>query len=211
MPGFNSFTQAVLGNGVMFILLNCITAAGITIVRERRQNTLARLLISPVSRSTLLLGKTLGVFIIGVVQAVVIFGFGAAIGALDSQNEEATAASTAGKVVGVALVTLLLILVACAMGLIVSTLARREETAESLGVPIAIVLTALGGGMFPVERAPAAMQYIAKALPTGWAMDAYHKLLWFGEGLPSIGLHLLVLAGFAAVFFAFGASRLRWE
>jgi ABC-type multidrug transport system permease subunit len=211
MPSFNSFTQAVLGNGVMFILLNCITAAGITIVRERRQNTLARLLISPVSRPTLLLGKTLGVFFIGVVQAVVIFGFGAAIGVLDSHKEGATAADTLENVVGVAAVTLLLIVVACAMGLTVSTLARREETAESLGVPIAIVLTALGGGMFPVERAPPAMQFFARLLPSGQAMEAYHKLLWSGEGVSSIALNLLVLAGFAAVFFAIGVSRLRWE
>ncbi len=211
MPGFNSFTQAVLGNGVMFILLNCITAAGITIVRERRQNTLARLLISPISRPTLLVGKTLGVFFIGVAQALVIFGFGAAIGAMDGQNQDATARDAVGKVVGVTLVTLLLIVVACAMGLVVSTLARREETAESLGVPIAIVLTALGGGMFPVQYAPPWMQYLAKALPTGWAMDAYHKLLWFGGGLGSIGLNLLVLLGFAVVFFAIGVSRLRWE
>src|SRR5204863_6594535 len=138
-----SFSQAVLGNGVMFILLNCLTAAGITIVRERRQNTLARLLISPISRWTLLSGKLLGVFFIGVAQALVVFGFGAAIGVLDG----ATTADTIKNVVGVTLVTLLLIVVACAIGLTVSALARREETAESLGIPIAVALTAMGGGM----------------------------------------------------------------
>ncbi len=207
LPRFNSFSQAVLGNGVMFILLNCITAAGITIVRERRQNTLARLLISPISRSTLLMGKMLGVFFIGVAQALVVFGFGAALGKFDGE----TAAGTATNIVGITIITLLLIVVACAMGLTVSTLARREETAESLGVPIAIVLTALGGGMFPVERAPQWMQTVAILLPTGQAMDAYHKLIWFDQGLSAIGMNLLVLAGFAAAFFAFGVSRLRWE
>jgi ABC-type multidrug transport system permease subunit len=206
-PGFDSFSQAVTGNGVMFILLNCITAAGISVVRERRQNTLARLLISPVSRTTLLLGKMLGVFFVGVAQALVIFGFGAAMGVLDGD----TAGETTKNIVGVSLVTLLLIVVACGMGLTVSTMARREETAESLGVPIAIVLTAMGGGMFPVERGPEWMQFVAKLLPTGWAMDAYHQLLWFKGGLSSIGLHLLVLAGFAVAFFALGTRRLRWE
>jgi ABC-2 type transport system permease protein len=210
-PGFNSFSQAVLGNGVMFILLNCITAAGITIVRERRQNTLARLLIAPVSRTTLLMGKTLGVFFIGLAQAIVVFGFGAAIGVMDSQKEGATAADTMANILGVAAVTLLLIVVACAMGLTVSTLARREETAESLGVPIAIVLTAMGGGMFPIKSAPEWMQIFAKFLPSGQAMEAYHKLLWTGSDLSSIGLNLLILAGFAAAFMAFGVSRLRWE
>jgi ABC-type multidrug transport system permease subunit len=204
---FDSFTQAVLGNGVMFILLNCITMAGITIVRERRQNTLARLLISPVSRWTLLTGKMLGVFFIGLAQALVVFGFGAALRKFDGP----TTADTATNLVGIALITLLLIAMACAMGLVVSTLARREETAESLGVPIAIFLTAMGGGMFPVDRAPPWMQTLAKFLPTGQAMDAYYKLIKDHKDLSDIGPNLLVLAIFAAVFFAFGVSRLRWE
>ena len=74
-----------------------------------------------------------------------------------------------------------------------------------------VLQTALGGGMFPVERAPKWMQTVAMLLPTGQAMDAYHKLLWSNGGLSSIGLNLLILLGFAAAFFAFGVRRLRWE
>jgi len=209
VQGFNSFTQAVAGNGVMFVLLNCLTGAGIALVRERRQNTLARLLISPASRTTVLLGKLLGVFYVGLAQAVVVFGFGAvAFGIFPGGS----AADVFGNVVGVSLVTLLLILVACAMGLMISALSRREETAESVGVPIAVVLTALGGGMFPLgDNSPAFLRTIALGLPSGWAMDGYHKLLWYGQGLSSIGPNLLVLAAFAAVFLWLGVRKLQWE
>ncbi len=201
LVGFNTWDQAVPGNGLMFILLNCMTAGGIAIVRERRQNTLARMLISPASRITILSGKTLGVYFVGLVQAIVVFGFGAFFGVFRNG---------ASSVLGVTLITLLVILAGCAIGMTISALCNREETAESVGVPLALVLTALGGGMFPVELAPQWMKTISFCLPTGWAMDAYHKVIG-GAPVTDIWSHLLVLAAFSAVFLTIGVWKLRWE
>ncbi len=200
LVGFNSFSQAVAGNGVMFILLNCMTSGGIALVRERRQNTLARLLISPMTPGTIIIGKTMGVYVVGLMQAAIVFGFGAIIGVFNDVN-----------ILGVVLITLLVILVGCSLGLMISALARREETVEALGAPVALVLTALGGGMFPVEMAPEWMKSISLALPTGWAMNGYQELICFGGGLADIGWNILVLAGFAAVFFAIGISTLKFD
>jgi ABC-2 type transport system permease protein len=200
LVGFNSFSQAVAGNGVMFILLNCMTSGGIALVRERRQNTLARLLISPMTPGTIVLGKTIGVYIVGLVQAIILFSFGAIIGVFTGVN-----------MLGVALITLFVILVGCALGLMISALARREETVEALGAPVALVLTALGGGMFPVEMAPDWLQTVSMLLPTGWAMDGYHDLIWYGGGIADVALNLLVLAGFATVFLIIGVSTLKFD
>jgi ABC-type multidrug transport system permease subunit len=197
--GFSSFAQAVAGNGVMFILLNCIMSGALGLIRERRLHTLDRLLISPLSRGTILFGKILGVYILGVLQAVVIFGFGLALGV------------PMGNLPGVVLVTLVFILVGCSLGLMISALARREENVQLLGGPIGLVMSALGGGMFPVEMAPAWMQTVALALPTGWAMQAYHRLMWDGVSVAAVLPNALVLAGFAAVFFLIGVRSLRWE
>ena len=49
VEGFDSFSQAVTGNGVMFILLNSVLIGGMSLVRERRTHTLDRLLLSPMS------------------------------------------------------------------------------------------------------------------------------------------------------------------
>jgi ABC-2 type transport system permease protein len=197
----NSFTQAVTGNGVMFILLNCIVNGGMAIVREKRQNTLSRLLISRMTPGMIIFGKTFGVFVVGVIQAAVVFGFGLFVGVRPAL----------ASVPGLVLITVLLILVASALGLLVSALARREEAVEAMGAPISLVLTALGGGMFPVEMAPAWMQKVALCLPTGWAMDAYHKLLWEGLGSMSVLPNAGVLAAFAAVFLFVGVRYLRWD
>jgi ABC-type multidrug transport system permease subunit len=197
--GFNSFAQAVAGNGVMFILLNCIMSGALGLIRERRQHTLDRLLIAPLSRGTILFGKILGVYLLGVLQAIVIFGFGLAVGV------------PMGNLAGVALVTLVFILVGCSLGLMISALARREENVQLLGGPIGLVMAALGGGMFPVEMAPPWMQKLALAFPTGWAMQAYHRLMWDAASLAAVLPNVLVLAGFAAVFFVVGVRSLRWE
>jgi ABC-type multidrug transport system permease subunit len=197
VEGFSSFSQAVAGNGVMFILFNCILIGGMALVHERDQHTLDRLMISPMSRRMIFLGKVLGVFLVGVFQALVVFGFGALLGV------------PMGSVLGVAVVTLLFILVGCAMALAISALARREEQVQDIGVPVALLMTALGGGMFPIEFAPTWMQYLALLFPTGWAMQAYHKLMWEGMSWTAVLPNLAVLAGFAVVFFLAGNRALR--
>ena len=199
VEGFNSFSQAVAGNGVMFILLNCMATGGLALVQERRQNTLSRLLISPLTPSTIIFGKTLGVFFVGLAQAIVVFGFGVLVGV------------TLGSAPGVVSVTLLFILVGSSLGLTVAALAEREETVQAVCAPIALVMTALGGGMFPLEMSPPWMKSVALLFPTGWAMDAYHQLMWDGRDWTSVLPHLGVLAGFSALFFAVGIRSLRWD
>jgi ABC-type multidrug transport system permease subunit len=197
--GFNSFAQAVAGTGVLFILLNCIITGGMGLVYERRRNTLDRLLISPLSRGTIILGKALGVYLVGLLQATLIFGFGLVAGV------------ALGDLAGVVLVTLVFILVGCALGLMISALARSEEAVQMVGGPVSTVMTALGGGLFPFGMAPAWMQKVALLFPTGWAMQAYHKLMWEGKDFNAVLPNLLVLSGFAAVFLVVGVRCLRWE
>jgi ABC-2 type transport system permease protein len=199
VEGFNSFSQAVAGNGVLSILLNCIVIGALAIVRERHQHTLDRLMIAPLSRQTIILGKILGVYVIGVIQAALVFGFGGAIGV------------RFGSPLGVVLVTLVFILVGCALGLTISALARREEQVQMIGGPVGMIMTALGGALFPVEMAPVWMQWVSLLFPTGWAMQAYHRLMWEGRDWTAVLPNLLVLAGFAAVFLVVGVRSLRWE
>jgi len=197
--GYDSFAQAVAGNGVMFILLNCMATGGLTIVQEKRQNTISRLLMSPLTPGTIILGKTLGVVMIGVAQAVVIFGFGLLVGVKSS------------SVLGLVLVTLQFIFVGSALGLTISALVQSEETVQAVCAPIALVMTALGGGMFPLDAAPGWLKQLAFLFPTGWAMDAYHKLIWDGLAWTTILPNIGVLAGFSILFFVLGIWSLRWD
>ena len=74
---------------------------------------------------------------------MLLLGFGLAIGV------------PLGNFAGVVLVTLVFILVGLAVGLTVPTLARHEDSVQMIGGPVSMFMTALGGGLFPTELAPA--------------------------------------------------------
>jgi len=85
------------------------------------------------------------------------------------------------------------------VGLLLGSLARTEGQAAAIGVIASNVLAALGGCWWPIEITPAWMQKLQLALPTGWAMDALHKLVSFetppAAVLPNLGA--MVFAGMA--------------
>ncbi|NNE06310.1 MAG: ABC transporter permease, partial [Xanthomonadales bacterium] len=91
-------------------------------------------------------------------------------------------------------------------GLWLGTVARTEAQAAGLGVLAANVLAALGGCWWPIEVTPQWMQAIQKLLPTGWTMDALHKLISFQAGWASVIPNVLLLLA-AAVIFAWLATR----
>ena len=93
----------------------------------------------------------------------------------------------------------------------IAAIARNEEMVQTLCAPVALVMTAVGGGMFPMEVAPAWLKPVSLFFPTGWAMDGFHKLMWDGLGWTSVLPNLGVLVAFSAVFFALGIWFLRWD
>ena len=70
---------------------------------------------------------------------------------------------------------------------------------------VSMLLAALGGCWWPIEITPEWMQQLALFLPTGWVMDALHKLMYFGGDLASVLNHQLALYGLAmlSLYFAF--------
>ena len=62
-----------------------------------------------------------------------------------------------------------------------------------LGTLATMILAALGGCWWPIEIAPEWMQLVQKTLPSGWAMDAMHRLISFDLGPQSVGAHMLAL------------------
>ena len=85
-------------------------------------------------------------------------------------------------VAGHAAFELTAICISAAAGLMLGSIAKTDGQAAGLGVLAANVLAALGGCWWPIEITPAWMQKLQLFLPTGWAMDALHKLVSFGAG-----------------------------
>ena len=185
----SGFQQAVPGTMVMFILLVMFTTGGTTLYQDRTLGILRRLASSPMSHGSVVLGKCLCRLGLGLVQICFAMLAGFVLFKVDW---------------GPHLPAVLLILVAYAglaavAGMLLGNFGKTEGQVVGLGVIASNLLAGIGGCWWPVEITPAWAQKASLALPTGWAMDALHKLVSFGDSPLAVLPHLAALLLTAAV------------
>ncbi len=86
-----------------------------------------------------------------------------------------------------------------------------NSVATAAGTMTTMVLAALGGCWWPIEVTPSWMQALALALPSGWAMDAMHRIVSFGQGGAAVLPHVAAMTGAAVVCGAVAARRFRFR
>ncbi|MFQ5653692.1 MAG: ABC transporter permease [Planctomycetota bacterium] len=183
------FEQTIPGTMVMFTMMLLLTSGAMLLMIERRQGLLRRLASAPISRASVVAGKWGGKMALGLVQIT----FGMAAGTVLFKMDW-----------GPALPMVLLLLLAWAafnasLGILLGTLARTEGQAIGIGVVSTMALAALGGCWWPIEVTPLWMQKLALLLPTGWTMDAMHRLVSFRDDPGSALPHLMALAAAALI------------
>jgi ABC-2 type transport system permease protein len=194
------FQQAVPGILVMFTLLVLLTSSGTMLVQERTQGLLRRLASAPISRAEVLAGKWKGRMVLAAIQVTVALAFGTFLFSMDW-----------GPDIAMVIVVLVAWAGFCASaGLWLGTVASTEAQAGGLGVLAANLLAALGGCWWPIEVTPEWMQALQKAIPTGWTMDALHKLITFQAGAMSVIPNVLLLVAAAIGFGVLAARRFRY-
>ncbi len=197
----NGYSQSVPGIMVMFTILVMGTSGAVFLVIERRQGLLKRLAYAPISPLGVVLGKWLSKLVLGLVQ----ISFAMLAGSL-----------LFGMNWGANLPTVILLMLVygsliAGLGLLLGSLARTEGQAAAIGVVAANLLGALGGCWWPIEITPPFMQKLALFLPTGWAMDALHKLVHFGASPVAVLPHMLGM-GLLALMLVFLTARIfRYE
>ncbi len=197
----NGFEQSIPGIMVMFTLLVLLTSGASKLTIERKQGLLRRLASTPISRTELIAGKWVGAMALALLQV----GIAVLVGTL------AFSMHWGPNPVMVILVLAAWAAFCAAAGLLLGSLANTERQASGLGVLLANVLAALGGCWWPIEITPDWMQFVQKLLPTGWTMDALHKLISFESGAMSALPHVAVLLTAALVVTLLAVNRFRYE
>lgn len=191
------FEQAVPGMGAMFVMFTVL--AGMAVLRRERSDwTLQRTAVAPVSRAQILAGKAGAYFVLGMVQFLVIFTVGAAVGIPLGRNAPALLAVMAAFVL-------------CITGLTFALAPHMRTIGQAANLErlISLTLAPLGGAWWPLAIVPPFMRTIGHISPVAWAMDAFQKIIWFNGGLQDILLELGVLLGAAAVLFGIGVAAFR--
>ncbi len=195
------YAQAIPGTMVMFTMLVLMTTGGITLVIERKQGLLRRLASTPVRPASVVAGKWAARMALGVVQ----IGFAMLLGRVLFGMDWGAAVGMVG------LVLLAWAGLNASLALLLGNLARSEGQMAGIGVLGTMALAALGGCWWPIEITPAWMQAFAGFLPTGWTMDALHKLVSFGYGPAAALPHAAALAACALAASAAAARTFRYQ
>jgi ABC-2 type transport system permease protein len=193
------FGQSAPGTAAMFVLFNALSLTQVFIT-ERKNWTMQRLMIMPITPAQILGGKLFGQYILGLMQFGVMIIVGTLLGV------------RWGDPLGVAALVLAYTLSVTALGLALSTLIKTSGQAQGVSLLIGMTLSPLGGAWWPLSITPPVMQTIGRVIsPIAWSQEGFTKLIFYGAGfvdvLPQVGVLLL----FAAVFFALGLARFQFD
>lgn len=195
------FAQAVPGILVMFTLLVLFTSGSVSILVERRQGILRLLASSPISRGAVVLGKWGARVTLGFVQIIFAMITGTVLFKVQW-----------GEHLGAVIMVLAAYAsLAAALGVVLGNFARTEGQVIGFGVVASNIMAALGGCWWPIEITPRWAQGIALAFPTGWAMDALHKLMSFGDAPRAVLPHVAAFLATALVAGYILARKFRFE
>ncbi len=194
----SGFDHAIPGTTIQFIMMMVLIYGGVSIMEDRKKGILGRMLFSPLSTGELFRAKLLGRWLMGLLQALMLFVVGKIFFKLDL-----------GSVPLALLVIAVFALAMAALSLFVGSLISKEDMIIGLSVLLANIFAALGGCWWPNEIVPPAVRAVARISPAYWAMDALHKLRFFQGGFADIAMQVGVLAALAAVLTAVAGKTFR--
>ncbi len=149
----------------LLFLMYTVSYGGRSILSERSQGTLPRLLVSPTSTGQVLGGKVLGIFFMGVAQVGILI-----------------LASTIffgvkwGDTLGLAILILAAVFGATGWGMLITALARTPAQIGSIGSAIMLIFGILGGSFIRLEQMPAWVQAASRITPNAWGLDGFTTL-----------------------------------
>ena len=156
---------------------------------------------APVSKLTLLAGKTASGTIISLMILLVSFAFAIVVFRVRIQ----------GSLLGFFGVSIACSLMASTFGLLVAALGNSPATARGVTTLAVLMMVMLGGAWMPTFIFPAWLQQFTLIIPVRWAVDGLDAMTWRGIGVSGAVWPTAVLLAFAAAFGALALTRFRWQ
>ena len=190
IPGFAVYFVFFMANGVASTLL-----------AERQEGTLRRMLTTPVSRGQVLVGKLLARGFMGVVQTTLLFVVGHYWLNLHLNSSP----------IGLILTALSTIFCATGLGLLIATMGKTMEQIQGMTTLVLLLMGFLSGTLVPRQLLPESMQKLSLVTPHAWALNAYQDLILRHKPLIATLPNIGVVMVFGVVFFGLALARFRFE
>lgn len=175
---FNVMAYMAPGMAMVFLMFT-VTNGGRTLLIEKHQGTLPRLLIAPVSSAQVLAGKMFGIFLTGVLQMLILIVASSLLFQLQWGDWLAIVALVLAAVFG-----------ATGWGMVITALVKTPGQMASLGSAVMLIFGILGGSFFSLDMLPEWFRALSKITPNAWGIEGFTRLGVGGtlaDILPTIG------------------------
>jgi ABC-2 type transport system permease protein len=193
VPGQPNYFEFVAPGIIsMVVMMSLMTGLPHAISYEKDMGTLDGMLVAPINRLSIILGKVMAQTVRGLIQGAIIVVlavllFGVVI---------------YGSILLVVALLLLTVFSFVGMGILITSFTGREETATMIMMTLMFPMMFLSGVFFPIQQMPAFMQDIAHLLPLTYAAQALRKVMVLGAGLDAVSTEILILFAFGLVLLA---------
>ena len=196
-PALKSALFIVPGMIGMILSNLLIMMTAMAVVREREFGTLEQLIVTPLTRSEIMLGKIVPFTIVGMVQITTVLFLGSLIFHVPIR----------GNLLDVYAASFLFIVCSLGLGLFISTMARTQAQAMQMSFFLMLPNVLLAGFMFPREAMPTPARMVGVLLPLTHYLQIIRGVILKGIGMRELWRQSLALVGFAIVFFGFATTR----
>jgi ABC-2 type transport system permease protein len=192
----NFFVPGVIG---VVLQIGTTFATAMAVVRERERGTLEQLLVSPLSRWGLMLGKLIPYLCVGMLMAILLFAIMRFIFAVP----------IAGSVTAMMLATLVYVFALLSLGLLVATKAENQMQALQMSMTFIMPSVFFSGFIFPRETMPWIFYAIGALLPTTYFIDLMRAIILRGASFFEYWPALAIMSAMAVLLFCVCALRFR--
>ena len=183
----------------ILILFFGFLLTGISVLRERSQGTMERLMASPATRLDIVGGYLLGFLLFALIQTLIIFFYMVYVIKINFQ----------GDLWQILVFQVIIGIGAVCLGTFISVFARNEFQMMQFIPLIILPQMFLCGLLWPVEQMPDYLQWIARFLPLTYGVEGIRALMLQGQSLLDIGKDIGILAAYAVGLLVLAALTLR--
>ncbi|WP_279055148.1 ABC transporter permease [Hoylesella timonensis] len=192
-----NFVPGIMG---MLLMLICALMTSVSIVREKERGTMEVLLVSPVKPLYIMIAKTVPYFVLSIFILLSILLISKFILAVPIE----------GSVITILAVSLLYIVLALALGMLISVVSQTQVVALLIsGMLLIMPSTMLSGMIYPIESMPTVIQYISTIVPTRWYVSAIKKVMIMGVGVDMIYEELIIMLGMTLLFLGIALKKFK--
>lgn len=198
-PESNSVYMFVPGIITLIMVLVTALMSSITLAREKETGTMRMLLITPVKKIHIIIGKVIPYMAISFIGTIAILIISVTVFKMPIN----------GSLLMLLILCIIFMLTSASFGLLISSISQTQVDAmmiTMMGLFLPTVL--LSGFLFPLNSMPMVFQVLANVFPAKWFILAIKDVMIKGSGIFDIWMYLLILLVMAVVFIIFSLTRL---